>query len=213
MNATDVQKGRRRQQALFELLGMYQAATTQQLATLVWAGNERLARQNLLAYTRAGQLRRLPHPVYRNGPYVYTKGARSSAHSQKILHHLATMDFHVAIARHLGRYGARTVAEMAWAEGLQPDQTVFLRDMVWAVEHHLSGQFSHASDYRRFMEEEIYSSCHWWREGLRIGLLVITASTMLEHVRSQLRLRDPAGLTCRVVTRESALKDPGSLLK
>lgn len=211
---TNVQKGRRRQQALFDLLGMYQAATTHQLATLVWGGNERLAREHLLAYTRAGQLRRLPHPVYRNGAYVYTRRQSATSHTQKILHHLAALDLHIAVARHLGRYGARTVAEMAWGPGLQPDQTIIGRDSVWAVEHHLSGQFSHAPDYRRFWEEESYALCHWWREGIRIGLLVITGSAgAADHVVAQLKRNNPPGLTWRVATRESVLRDPVPWLK
>lgn len=211
---TSVQKGRRRQQALFELLGMYQAATTHHLAALVWGGNERLARQHLLAYTRAGQLHRHPHPIYRHGAYVYTRRRMKTSHSQKILHHLSEMDLHLAVAKHLGRYGARTVAEMAWGPGLQPDQTVFWRNFVWAVEHHMSGQFVHGPDYRRFMEEEEYAACSWWRQGVRMGLLVITGSAgAQEHVRSQLQRCDLAGMVWRVAHRESVLADPGAWIK
>lgn len=210
---TDVQRGRRRQQALFDLLGMYQAATTDQLAALIWGGNQRLAREHLLAYTRAGKLRRIPHPVFRNGAYVYTRGSKATSHSQKILHHLAAMDFHIAVARHLGRYGARTVAEMSWAQGLQPDQTIIWKDTVWAIEHHLSGPFAHGADYRRFLEEEGYMQCHWWRPGLRIGLLVVTVPVFLDHVQGQLKRHNPRGFTWRVGTRENVLKDPGVWLK
>jgi hypothetical protein len=211
---TTTERGRRRQQALFDFLGQYAAATTDQLAALIWGGNERLARQHLLAYTRAGQLRRLPHPVYRNGAYVYTRRQSATSHTQKVLHHLSEVDFYLAVVSHLARYGARTVAEMDWGPGVVPDQTVIWRDAVWAVEHHLSGQFGHASDYQRFMEEEAYTLCHWWRDGLRLGLLVITGGAGAgDHVRAQLRRYSPSGLTWRVGTREEILRDPGPWLR
>lgn len=212
--ATTTERGRRRQQALYDFLGQYAAATTDQLAALIWAGNERLARQHLLAFTRAGQLRRLPHPLYRNGAYVYTRRQSATSHSQKVLHHLSEVDFYLAVVRSLARYGARTVAEMEWAPGLIPDQTVIWRDAVWAVEHHLSGQFGHAGDYQRFMEEEAYTLCHWWREGLRLGLLVIVGGAgAADHAMAQLRRNSPPGLTWRVAARENVLRDPGACLK
>lgn len=162
---------------------------------------------------RDGQLRRVPHPLYRNGAYVYTRSERSTSHSQKVLHHLAAMDFHLSVIRHLARYGARVIPEMPWGPGLIPDQTVLWKETAWAVEHHLSGQFSHAGDYRRFMEEEQFELSNWWRPGLRTGLLVVTTPTALEAVRTRLHQGDPPGLAWRVCTRESALRDPGSWLK
>jgi len=211
---TTTEKGRRRQRALFDFLGQYAAATTDQLATLIWGGNGRLARQHLLAYTRAGHLRRLPHPLFRNGAYVYTRRQSATSHTQKVLHHLSEVDFYLAVVRHLGHYGARTVAEMEWGQGLVPDQTVIWRDAVWAVEHHLSGQFGHAGDYQRFMEEEGYVLSHWWRERLKMGLLVITSGAgAVDHVVAQLKRYTPPGLVWRVGTREAVLKDPGSWLK
>ncbi|MGE5508226.1 MAG: hypothetical protein ACM3RP_07095 [Chitinophagales bacterium] len=210
---TTTAKGRARQQALLDLLDRYPAATTDQLAALLWRGDQRLARRHLLAAVRAHLVRRVPHPLYRNGAYVYSRSGRSTSHSQKVLHNLAAVDFHLAVTRSLGRYGARTVPELPWAPWLIPDQTVLWRESVWAVEHHLSGAFSHGPDYQRFMEEEVYTLCHWWRPGLRLGLLVITAPVMLDHVRAQLRRHDLSGLTWRIGTRENVLRDPGPSLK
>lgn len=69
-------------------------ATTAPLAALIWAGDERLARA-LLQITHDGLLRRPPHPLYRNGCYVYlARGERATTHSQKVLHHLQAVDFH-----------------------------------------------------------------------------------------------------------------------
>jgi hypothetical protein len=211
---TTTLKGRARHEALFAFLARYPMATTDQLAALIWSGNERLARAHLLRFVQEGRLRRLPHPLYRNGAFVYmAHGERGTGHSQKVLHHLQAVDFHLAVTRQLGRHGARVTPEMPWAPGLVPDQTVWWREAVWAVEHHLSGPFSHASDYQRFMEEEEATCCHWWRPGLRIGLLVVTVPAQVDHVRAQLRLRDPPELTWRVATREGALRDPGAWLK
>jgi len=213
VGVTSVEKGRRRQQALFDLLSQYQAATTDQLASILWAGDQRLARGHLLRYVREGQLRRFPHPIYRHGPYVYTRSDRRTAHSQKVLHHLAAMDLHVAAIRQLGRLGARIIPEMPWGPGLIPDQTILWKDAVWAVEHHLSGEFGHGADYRRFMEEEQYETCHWWRHGIRLGLLVVTHSMHVEHTKSRLKRYNPPGLTWRVAVRENVLRDPGPYLK
>lgn len=213
---THTEIGRRRLQALFDLLGMYQAATTNQLAELFWGGDQRRARRYLLRFLqeKPPKLHRLPHPLHRNGPYVYTLTHRSSVHSQKVVHHLALMDFHLAVVRHLAHQGARTVPELPWGAGLVPDQTIFWRDTVWAVEHHMSGQFSHTDDYRRFMEEEAYRLCHWWRPALRVGLAVlVSGSGSLEHVRGHLKRHNPPGLTWRVATRETALSSPEALLR
>ncbi|HWI50755.1 MAG TPA: hypothetical protein VNT01_01270 [Symbiobacteriaceae bacterium] len=188
-------------------------ATTDQLASLVWVGNGRLARHHLLRFVRDGRLRRLPHPLFRNGSYVYTMTDRATAHSQKVLHHLAAVDFHIAVTRHLGRYGARIVPELPWGPGVVPDQTVMWKEAVWAVEHHLSGDFRHAGDYRQFAEEERFEACHWWRPGLRLGLLVIATANDVDHIRTQLRRHDPPGLTWRIVLRDAALRDPGAYLK
>lgn len=212
---TTTEKGRRRQQALFDFLARYPMATTDQLARVIWAGNQRLARSHLLRFTREEQLRRLPHPLFRNGSYVYTAGSRrGTTHSQKVLHHLAAVDFHLAMSRDLARHGARTISEMQWGSRLVPDQTVIWREKAWAVEHHLSGQFGHAGDYQRFMEEEQYTLCHWWKEGMRLGLLVITGGAgAVDHVVAQLQRQSPPGLTWRVGSRESVLRDPGRWLK
>lgn len=206
-------KGRARHEALFSFLARYPMATTDQLAALIWAGDARLARHHLLRFVRDGQLRRLPHPLYRNGSYVYTLTTRSTTHSQKVLHSLAEVDFHVAITRQLGRYGARIVPELPWAPGLIPDQTVFWRDAVWAVEHHMTGPFQHAGDYQRFMEEEAVELCSWWRPGLRVGLIVVVGPTSTEHVRGQLKQREPPGLAWKIVLREGVLRDPGAYLR
>lgn len=210
---TSTEKGRRRQQALFDLLGQYHGATTDQLAALLWNGDQRLARAHLLRFVREGQLRRFPHPVLRHGPYVYTRSDRNSGHSQKILHHLAAMEFHLAIIRHLARFGARVIPELPWGPGLVPDQTVLWRETVWAVEHHLSGEFRHVADYQRFMQEEQYETCHWWRPETRLGLLVVTQVVHLEHVKGHFSKGNPEGLTWRVALRENILKDPGPYLK
>jgi hypothetical protein len=212
-SVTSTEKGRRRQQALFDLLGQYQAATTDQLADLLWGGDQRLARGHLLRFVRDGRLRRYPHPLYRHGPYVYTRSDRKSGHSQKILHHLMAMDFHLAVTHHLGKFGARVIPELPWGPGSVPDQTVLWKETVWAVEHHLTGEFRHGPDYRRFMEEEQFETCHWWREGIRIGLLVVTQAGHLEHVKGLLRRNAPPGLTVRVALRENVLRDPGPYLK
>lgn len=210
---TTTEKGRRRQQALFDFLAQYSAATTDQLAGLLWAGDQRLARGHLLRFFKDGQLRRFPHPLYRHGPYVYTRSDRQSGFSQKILHHLVAVDFHLAVIRHLGKHGARVIPELPWGSGSIPDQTVLWKDSVWAVEHHLSGEFRHGPDYRRFMEEEEFETCHWWRKGVCLGLLVLTQASNLEHVRGSLRRYQPPGLTVRVALRENFLRDPGPYLK
>lgn len=185
-----------------------------QLAALIWNGDEQLARQHLLRFTREGLLRRYPHPLYRNGPYVYTNAIeRATVYSQKVLHHLQEVDFHVAVTRQLGRHGARIIPELPWGEGLIPDQTVLYRDAVWAIEHHLSGPFTHAADYQRFMEGEEYTACHWWRPEMRMGLLVITPQSSMDHVVQRLRPRSFEGLVWRVASRQNALRDPGGLLK
>lgn len=94
-----------------------------------------------------------------------------------------------------------------------PDQTVIWKESVWAVEYHLSGEFRHGPDCRRFMEEEQFESCPWWREGVRLGLLVVTQSVYLEHVKGHLRWTAPGGLTCRVALRENVLQNPVPYLK
>lgn len=205
-------KGRARHEALFAFLARYQMATTDQLAALIWAGDTRLARHHLLNFVREGRLRRLPHPLYRNGSYVYTLTARATAYSQKVLHHLATVDFHVAVTRQLGRHGARVIPELPWAQGLIPDQTVFWKDGVWAVEHHLTGPFRHGGDYRQFMEEDAYELCSWWRPGHRIGLLVVVDTPVVDHVKGQLKQREPPGLAWRIVMKDAILRDPKAVL-
>lgn len=207
---TAVETGRVRQQACLDFLDTYKAATTLQLACLLWRGNQRLASRHLLRFHEDGHLARFPHPLIRHGPYVYTRTGRNSAHSQKILHHLASVDCHIAITRHLGKHGARVIPELPWGRHLIPDQTVLWRDSVWAVEHHLSGQFSHSNDYRSFMEEEAYEMMHWYRRGMRIGLLVVTSTRYLDHVQRELtshKLKQ-AGLSWKVGSRENVLKDP-----
>jgi hypothetical protein len=145
---------------------------------------------------------------------VYTAGSRrATAHSQKVLHALAEVDLHVAITRQLGRYGARVIPELPWGPGVVPDQTVLWKDRVWAVEHHLTGAFQHAGDYRRLIEEEAYTLCGWWRPGLTLGLLVVTHPAAVEHVRGQLLRAGTAGLSWRVVLSDSILRDPGTWLK
>lgn len=218
-----VEKGRARQRALFAFLDAYEVATTDQLAQLFWGGTSehqlRLARSHLLRYLRAPpekvprKLLRLPHPLYRNGAYVWTTRQKGTGHTQKVLHHLQLVDFHIAVVGQIARYGARVVPELPWAPGLIPDQTVFWKDAVWAIEHHLNGPFSHGGDYRQFMEEEAFSLCHWWKSGVRMGLLVLTTSGLLDHVRRQLQLANVVSLTCRVATRDSALRNLGTWLK
>lgn len=212
MTSTEV--GRRRQQALFAFLDRYPMATTDQLAALIWGGDGRLARHHLLRFTREGQLRRLPHPVFRNGAYVYTAGSRrATSHSQKVLHHLMEVEFHLAVTRQLGRYGARVIPELPWGPGVVPDQTVLWKDRVWAVEHHLTGAFQHAGDYQRLGEEEGYTLCGWWKPELRPGLLVVTGPAAVEHVRGQLIRAGLEWLPWKVVLGESVLRDPGAWLK
>lgn len=211
---TTTEKGRGRQRALFEFLSQYPMATTDQLAELLWSGDARLARHHLLRFTRAGQLRRLPHPLFRNGAYVYTATSRrATAHSQKVLHHLMEVEFHLAVTRQLARYGARVIPELPWGPGVVPDQTVFWKDRVWAIEHHLTGAFQHAGDYQRLVEEEGYTLCGWWRPGLKMTLLVVTGPASAEHVRGQLLRADLEGLTWKVILCESILRDPGAWLK
>lgn len=211
--ATTTERGRARHRGLFDFLNRYHMATTDQLAALIWSGDVRLARHHLLRFVRDGLLRRLPHPLYRNGAYVYTTTARTTAHSQKVLHHLAAVDFHLAVVRQLGRYGARVVPELPWAPGVIPDQTVIWQQGVWAVEHHMSGPFRHAGDYQRLLEEEAYQLCPWWREGIRLGLLVVTSPGAVEHVRGQLARQDLTDITSRIVTRTGVLREPGAWLK
>jgi hypothetical protein len=209
---TPTAKGRARQRGLFDFLSQYHAATTDQLARLLWRGDRRLAGRHLLRFVRDGRLRRLPHPTERHGPFVYLLRDRS-AHSPKIAHHLAEVDFHLAVMEQMAHVGARVIPELPWGPGSIPDQTVILRDGVWAVEHHLTGQFAHASDYRRFLEEEQYQTCEWWRPGIRIGLLVVTSLRFVDQVRFQLKLHDPPGLTWHVGTRENVLDDVRAWLK
>lgn len=195
-------------------LARYPLATTNQLAALIWGGDHRLARYHLLRLARQGLLRRLPHPLQRNGSYVYmAQGSRSTLHTQKVLHHLAAVDFHVTVSRQLGRHGARVIPEIPWAPGLIPDQTVLWKETACAVEHHLTGRFRHAADYQRFVEDQAYELCHWWRPGMRLGLLVVVHPTEVEHVRSQLRQHQLPGLAWRIVLREGALRDPGAALR
>jgi hypothetical protein len=207
-------KGRARHEALFNFLLRYPMATTTQLAELIWAGDQQLARQHLLRFTRDGLVRRVPHPLYRNGAYVYSaRTERRTAHSQKVLHHLQAVDLHIAVTRQLGRYGARVIPELPWGEGLIPDQTVLWRESAWAIEHHLTGSFAHASDYLRFIEEEEFRGCHWWREGMKVGLVVITAPAMADHVTQRIRSRLAHHVAWRVASLGTAIRDPGGLLK
>lgn len=210
---TPTQRGRTRQTLLLEFLGMYQAATTDQIAAHVYGGQARLARRHLLRMTQDGLLQRLPHPVWRKGPYVYTTGGRKTAHSQKVLHHLAAVDFHIAVIRQLGKDGARVIPELPWAPGSIPDQTVLWRQWSWAIEHHRTGGFLHGADYKQLMEEEQYQYASWWRPGMLIGLLVIVETpAAAAHVREQQARHNPPGLRWLVALREHALRDPRTLL-
>lgn len=211
---TTTAKGRRRHEALFAFLDLYAMATTDQLAALVYNGDRRLARGHLLRFHRDGLLRRLPHPLYRNGCYVYmSRCDRATSHSQKVLHHLQAVDFHLAVTRALARYGARVIPELQWAAGVVPDQTLMRSDSVWAIEHHLSGEFRHAQDYRQMIEDEAHTLCHWWKPGLKLGLLVVTDATFLERVQTQLKRAGTIGIPWRVGTKANVLRDPAAYLK
>lgn len=208
-----VTQGRRRQEIALEFLSLYHAATTTQLADLLWGGDQKLARKHLLRLSQTGLVERYPHPIIRGGPYVYIRSDCKSAHSQKVLHHLSLVDMHIAIVRSaLGKQGARIIPELPWAKHLIPDQTVIMRDAVWAVEHHLSGRFTHGSDYRRHFEDEGWRRKHWWRDGMLVHLLIVTSPRLLDGVRDQVA-RHRLGDVARVAIVENVLADPTRYLK
>lgn len=212
------------QQRVIEFLDLYHAATTDQLAALFWGGRRRLAQYHLRRMVEDGRLSRHPHPVDRRGPYVYRLAGR--APGQKTLHQLAAVDLYLALRRDLAHQGARTVPELAWSDQVRPDQTIWWRQVTWAVEHHLTGQFGHARDYARFFERGDYLACHWWRRDVApeeqvLGLLVVTEPQYLDRVRRQLTrwLPQPGALrpgeplcVWRVGTRANVLAQPASWL-
>lgn len=211
------------QHRVIEFLDLYHAATTDQLAELFWGGRRRLAQYHLRRMVEAGRLIRHPHPTDRRGPYVYRLAGRVPG--QKTVHQLAAVDFYLAL-RPLARQGARTVPELAWSDRVRPDQTVWWRQAVWAIEHHLNGPFEHAPDYARFLERGDYLTCHWWRRDVApeeqvLGLLVVTEPQYLDRVRQQLTrwLPKPGAMrpgeplfVWRVGTRANVLAQPASWL-
>jgi hypothetical protein len=221
---TTTEKGRRRIEAILAILDRYPMATTDQLAQLVFAGDCRLARRHLLKLAteepgRPAILDRVPHPIHRGGSFVWMlkkRGGRRTAHSQKVLHHLQAVAFHIAAARALGHKGARVVPELPWGTGVQPDQTLTIPGnppTVWAIEHHLGGTFAHGPDYQGFLAEEEFELAPWWKPGIRIGLLVVTESNMVEPIRARLGALQLGGITWRVGAKDQVLRDPVPYLK
>lgn len=201
--------GRRRRARALELLAAYGYLTGDQLARAVWGGRDRLARRHLLRGVQEGIWRRLPHPLDRSGCYIYTLGRRSTMHSQQVLHCLAKAELHVSLMIR----GATVLPESPWGRDCVPDQTVIWRGTVWAVEHHLSGQFTHLMDYRRCLEEASYEDTDWWQEGLQIGLLILPSHDLGDHVRRAIQRTPLRGTTIRVVELAAVVRNPALWLQ